>query len=316
MLRLFQSIFGGKTRKGDYPEKLIREAIERAVDGTDPALRGLLNYRKKLRAPVLCTIDHVVDLVETLAPPLEISASRYSTDPRLKSFFISAKHMARVINENLEQNELLSQHDPPRNKRCGLLVMQQEKQKILGTDLVGETLVRDVPLTTVSFGNHRIVDITGSEQQTRRMLKRRAYDHLLSLALERISSVCAMNEALKKRRDLLQAKLNSLNRGQWGFNFSGTTKPPDIVNLETELEHIEMELHKTGWDEDQLKASLGIVTEILSQPERSLWEEKKKLVVDQMGIQRPQPGEDSFELELQYIRNTQGRRVVVSLVWM
>ena len=56
--------------------------------------------------------------------------------------------------------------------------------------------------------------------------------------------------------------------------------------------------------------------EILSQPERSLWDEKKKLVIDQMGIQRPQPREDSFELELQYIRNMQGRRVVVSLVWM
>ena len=316
MLRLFQSIFGGQTQKGNYPEKLVRAAIERAVDGTDPALRGLMNYRKKLRTPVLCTIDHVVDLVESLAAPLEISASGYFTDPLLKSFFISTKHMVGIINENLEKNSLLSRSDPQSKKHCGLLVMQQDEQKILGTDLVGETVVREVPLTTVSFSNHRILDITGSEQHTRRMLKRRAFDHLLSLALERISSVCSMNDALKKRRDLLQAKLNSLNRGQWGFNFSGTTKPPDIVNLETELENIEAELQKTGWDEDQLKTSLGIVTEILSQPERSLWEEKKKLVLDQMGIQRPQSREDSFELELQYIRNTQGRSVVVSLVWM
>ncbi len=42
MLKLLQSIFGS-TKQGSYPESLVREAIERAVDGTDPWLRAELD---------------------------------------------------------------------------------------------------------------------------------------------------------------------------------------------------------------------------------------------------------------------------------
>jgi hypothetical protein len=52
MLRLLHSIFGSE-QKGSYPESLVREAIERAVEGTDPWLRGVSGYRRKLRPAVM-----------------------------------------------------------------------------------------------------------------------------------------------------------------------------------------------------------------------------------------------------------------------
>ena len=59
MLRIFYSIFGGDEEAGRYPDTLIKAAIERAVDGTDPWLRGLSGYPRKLRPAVLHAIDHV-----------------------------------------------------------------------------------------------------------------------------------------------------------------------------------------------------------------------------------------------------------------
>lgn len=96
MLRLLQSIFGNE-RQGSYPEPLFREAIERAVDGTDPWLRGVSGYRKKLRPAVIRAIDHVVALVEALPPPVPMSLARYTDDRLLKSIFISAGDMKQVV---------------------------------------------------------------------------------------------------------------------------------------------------------------------------------------------------------------------------
>ncbi len=50
MLRLLQSIFGLGDTTGGYPEDMVRKAIERAVDGTDPWLRAISGYRKKAEA--------------------------------------------------------------------------------------------------------------------------------------------------------------------------------------------------------------------------------------------------------------------------
>jgi hypothetical protein len=65
-MKLFRSIFGGREAVGHYPEFLIEMAIERTVDGTDPRLRLVPGYRKRLRAPVIHAIDHVVALVDDI----------------------------------------------------------------------------------------------------------------------------------------------------------------------------------------------------------------------------------------------------------
>jgi len=47
--------------------------------------------------------------------------------------------------------------------------------------LEGNELRHDVVQVTVSFSKHRMVDPTSVEDDTRRLLKRRAFDHLLTL---------------------------------------------------------------------------------------------------------------------------------------
>ena len=48
VLRLLQSLFSATSNKsGNFDAALIRGAIERVVDGTDPRLRMARQYRKK-----------------------------------------------------------------------------------------------------------------------------------------------------------------------------------------------------------------------------------------------------------------------------
>ena len=99
MLRLLQSIFG-TAKQGSYPESLVNEAIERAVDGTDPWLRSVSGYKKKLRPAVIRAIDHVVALVNSFPAPLPLDVRGFDDDDRLKGYFLSAKHMKNVVSKD------------------------------------------------------------------------------------------------------------------------------------------------------------------------------------------------------------------------
>jgi hypothetical protein len=162
MLRFLQSIFG-KVDNGRYPETLVEEAIERAVDGTDPWLRGISGYKKKLRPPVIRAIDHVVALVDGLPPPLAAGLACYDDDPRLRTYFMSTAEMRKVYagDRNLAEFRRGPDSDAPRI--VALMVMEKREGVTMGAELSGDIVMRDVPQATVTFEDHRFIDPTGDE---------------------------------------------------------------------------------------------------------------------------------------------------------
>ncbi len=314
MLRLLQSLFGGDTKQGSYPESLVKEAIERAVDGTDPWIRAVSGYKKKLRPAVIRAIDHVVALVDGLPPPMAVEPGGYGSDPRLKAFFISADEMRKVVGSDRNLADYLRGAHNASPRVVALLVMEKQEKAILGVELSGDIVMRDVPQVTVSFDTHRFFDPSGSEEETRRQLMRRAYDHLLSLALRRITTVKTERENLERYRTLLQSKLNLLERGGWGFDPTGSTESPNVAGVEELLGQIEAQLLELGGDDRTLQVYLDIVIDVLGRPGEHLWVGKETLIVDRMGIKRGQAASDAPELTLDVLCNAEGRSLVASLV--
>ncbi len=315
MLRLFQSLFGGDTTAGNYPESLVREAIERAVDGTDPWIRAVSGYKKKLRPAVLRAIDHVVALVDGMPPPLELSIENYADgDPRLRRFFISADELQTFIASERNLAAFRKGPEGASPRVVAMLAMEKQERGNIGVDLSGDVVMRDVPQTTVSFEGHRLVAPSGSEAETRRLLKRRAFDHLLSLALGRIAIIKTERVNLERYRTLLQSKLNLLQRGGWGFDSADSPESMDEAKLEEMLGRIEKQLMEVGGDDRALEAYLDIVADVLSRPEEHLWSTRTTLIVDRLGIKRGEPADDAPELTLDELCNAGGQRLIVSLV--
>ncbi len=307
MLKLFRSIFHDTESSGRSPKSLVDEAIERAVDGTDPWLRGLTGYRRKLRPAVLTAIDHVVSLVDGLAPPRPATRGGYAHDPLLQAMFLSSAQMLQLLHG-------LLQAQAAGGPVCALLMMDLEQRGIFGADLHGETLVRDVPQVTVSFANHRLLDPCSEESETRRLLKRRAFDHLLSLALHRMVTTREIRKGLDNRHTLLRAKLDILQSGNWGFNH-GTPQHPDMLaELEKQLAENQAQLQLVGSDDRSLEVAMQLLVDVLGQPQQHLWAGHKQLVVDRMGIKRATASETAQELQLEELYNAEGQSVVVTLV--
>lgn len=314
MLRYLHSIFRRNSKAGGYPKSLVKKAIERAVDGTDPWIRAVSGYRKKLRPAVLCAMDHVVALVDALPPTVLVEPGSYDSDNRLRVFFTSSAELQRVLAGDPGLEELLHGRGGGLPRITALLVMEKQEKTILGSELSGQIVLRDVPQVTVSFQAQRLLDPAASEEETRRQLKRRAYDHLLSIALRQISGVKTERDKLARHRALLQAKLNLLQRGDWGFEEGRADGHLGITEIEERLKKIEASLLKYGGDDRMLEVYLETLAGVLRRPEEHIWARKERLIVDRMGIKRSQPAHDTTEVELHMIGDSEGRNLAVTLV--
>jgi hypothetical protein len=314
MLNLFQSIFGGEKAEERYPESLVDAAIERAVDGTDPRLRVLGGYRKLLRRPVIHAIDHVITLVDALPPPLVIGRDSYGNQPCLSALFASADHMLEVFGHDVGLAKFLESSDGNPERVTALLLAERVEKNVLGMDLVGDSVRRDVAQVSVSFSRYRLVDPQASESESRRALKRRAFDHLLTLALARILDRREERADLMRQRELLKRKLGALQRGGWGFDPTVATELPQAPALLDELGEIENQIKIMGTDADVLNAHLEMVVEVLGAAEHQLWGDTVDLRLDRMNIKREAEDGSARSILLQELHNAQGRRLVMLLV--
>jgi len=318
MLKLFQSIFrAGADKLGAYPEDLIERAIERAVDGTDRRLRALSGYKKTLRPAVIHAIDHVVEMVDSLPSPLELDRRNYGTDPELNGYFASVDHMNEVLSRDPEMRQWhKSAASAVAERVFALLLMEVHERNVLGVALERDELRYDVAQVTVSFSKHRLIDPTSVEDDTRRLLKRRAFDHLLTLALAGMAEARGEHGDLKRERDLLRSKLVALSSGQWGFgggtNEAAGESPPDPRALQQRIKEIDAQLstQSTGL----LKAHLDILVDVLSGAEQNLYGEPSPLCIDRQGVKQSQPSSQAPQITLSMLHNSAGRSLAIRLV--
>ncbi|MBK1722249.1 hypothetical protein [Thiocystis violacea] len=310
-MKLFQSIFGGHDRQGgSYPELLIQAAIERAVEGTDPRLKFVSGFRKRLRAPVIQAIDHVVDLVEAIPGSVVSGPGEYASEPCLCALFASGHGMLEILGRDAEVRDYLAGPGAGAERVTALLLAECIEKKGLGVELVDDRLQREVAQVSVSFSAHRFLDPTDDEAETRRLLKRRAFDHLLTLALKRIVEAKIERADLARQRDLLRRKLKALETGGWSFGAPEAVHPTHAA-LQDELDGITQQLDAMGAETGLLDAHLEMLIEVLQGAADQLWGSTLELDLDAMNILRA-PGDPSARhIHLGQLHNVLGRRLVM-----
>jgi hypothetical protein len=240
------------------------------------------------------------------------SSKDFAGDARLTALFASAEHIREVYAGDRMLGEFCDRH-PGGGQVTALLLAERVEKNVLGMELDGELIKRDVAQVAVNFCNHRLVDPDLTEAEARRLLKRRAFDHLLSLSLARIAEVQGERAGLNRQRDLLRRKLNALQHGGWSFDAAGAERP-DPDKLQAELNDIETQMSALGVDDRALSAHLDIVAGVLAEAEKHLWCENIVLYLDRMNIQRDARDASARELRFQELHNARGRQLVMLLI--
>jgi hypothetical protein len=307
MFSLFKSIFSSDlTDSAQYPEKLLEEAMERAIEGVDARLRGLSGYRKRLRPSLIKAIDHVVDLIDQMPPAIDASRERYSQDPYLAATFSSAVALQRYFSNERAIHEYLDNLKGPRPGHIiGLLLMERSEKKVFTVDIQGEILRRDVPQTTISFTGHRLLDPTGSEEETRKQLRRRAFDHLIELALQDIINSQSERLDLEQQYTLLRRKLSTLEAEGWGLEEGGSTSS-DHADAQIKLDEIEAQLEALPAKTELLNFNLDVLDGVFTNSQHKLYNNNVTVIVDRMNIKQNSVSETASELRWNELHSANG----------
>lgn len=315
MFRLLASIFGQSgQRESGYPASLVSAAIERTLDGTDPRMRILPGYQKSLRAPVVHAIDHVMALVDSLPAAVPANAGGRTADGALAALFTSTVRMGEILGLDSTLREFLAASSPAPDNITALLVAQRNEKQGFGYALVDDKLLNDVAQVQVSFDDHRLLDIAASEEDTRRLVRRRAFDYLLSIALAHVTEQRDEREKLTQQRALLRVKLDILQKG--GSGFSRDMGPQDRAVLQTRLEDVEQQLAALGPVHDVLQNNLSIVIEVLAAAEQHLRIEPMNLRIDGHGVLHDAADTAVPATLLHDVCDSDGRRLTLRLVSM
>ena len=197
----------------------------------------------------------------------------------------------------------------------GLLSLDWKERTVLGTELHGEILRRDVRQVAVSFFDYRFGAPAGSEADFRWELKKRGYDYLLEVALKTILSTRSKRRDLKREQQLLNKKLEAMKSGNWGLegmfaNDGG--EPNEPAALETQIAAVEKELMEVGSDTESLQRSLDELAGVLERPAHWLSRRELPMRLNYMGIRvEENAGEASNLLDLLELYSASGEHRIV-----
>ena len=284
MLRRFLDKLLGRYERLD--EKDIERAIDIIINETDPRLRMVRAYKRKLRKPVIRSLAYINNLVTRIPGPFEINRRAFGADPQINALFGSADDIETLFSRSKPVRQFF--RDSPASDRVYLpLAMRRMEKKVFGASFSGDIIRKDVAQTAVNFSDHWLGICAASETELRHTLIWRGIYNLAITALENISSLQASTDTLRKQRTLLKIKYRNLQARHLGLDVPEETQADNAVDLQAldlRLAETERKLADVSTTLATLDGHLGQVCNVFNHPSRYLRVKPDAVHVNRMGI--------------------------------
>jgi hypothetical protein len=283
-------------------ERAVAAAIEQVVDGTDRRIRAVSGYRRQLAPAVGRTLDFIAELVASLPGPVDLSRGAWQDEPHVNAFFGTADDIPTTLTRSKELRDFFQRQADARQAYALLAVTRREK-RVLGMALQGDMVQREVPQTSVSFTEHRILAPAATEAAVREEAKGRALNLFVSHAQGRLADLLVRREGLERERQLQQLRLRQAQtRAQSLAAVEDEEGAAETEAIERSLAENARELEALGGALATLDDYVEQVRAVFASPEEHLGRATVSFRVSRMGIKLADgavdPGSDLSLLEL------------------
>jgi hypothetical protein len=269
--------------------------VENVVDGTDSKIRLVPGYKKKLQNIIQSSLDFADGLVKQIPEAIEVSSNTFTSDPYVNAFFANVEDLQSVFSHSSEIQDYMEDNHAGDARCCALLCMDRSEKTIMGMELSGNMLKKDVLQVAVNFTDHRIYSPAPSEPEAREGLKVCLFQGLVTNALEHIVKLRLANHRLQSKRQMLYSRLMRYKQRSSEVpqgTRAGVKLAQGIEETSRELRKTEQEMISTPLMTPQL--ALEQVTEVFGKPDDFVHVRHHSLNLDKMGIRisdnAPQPG--------------------------
>ena len=274
---------------GSY-DRLDDEDVEKAIDiiieETDPRLRLVSGYKRKLRKPVIRSLVYVKRLITRIPGAFEVSRRNYGSDPQINALFGSADG----IDELVSHSKVLKKYfedNPDQDRVYVPMAMKRTEKTVLGMELSGDIVRRDVAQVAVNFSDHWLGICGSGESELRDLLRWRGIHNLAITALEHIVRLKMKTSELEKQRALLKKKLRGLqaqHRGLDALTADAADEIEDKQVLTRHLEETEGQLREAHANPDTLEDYLAEICQVFDHPSHHLRVNPGSVRVNRMNI--------------------------------
>ena len=320
ILELLQHIFDSPHQQEDRErEKIIDLAIDLTITGTDPRLRLLRAYKKRLRDAIQVAIAYVDNVIDAMPVPIELSPKAFAINPQIKAYFASAQEFQNELSNDQQVQTIARQLIDAQDEFVYIgLAMEIAKKTVFVPSLQGELIQREVARTAVNFSEHRYVDPCHSEQSLRRKIKERVFMTLVQCALEELSQIQQQKTELQQQRSIMRAKLAQIKSHALGlesFTHPVEHESLDYEKLEAKLTETEEKLKKISASIATLDEYLEIINGVMANPKDYVKVENTSVRITRMNLIAATTDEDSGD-EIIYTRfeSSVGKKAVGRLI--
>lgn len=253
----------------DTPELL--PAIERAISGVEPLLKQAGGYPEAYRKPVRTALEYAHNLALSVPGPMSINLDTYAMDPYVHAIFPSQELVSEAFRSSRAIQNYLRKH-PPTDETYALMGMRRREKTMMGMELSGQVIQREVPQHVVYFTSHTIENPAPSEQQARDQIALSFFGSLVDKVAKRVASRKLEMQSQLQELDVLKARLHAAD---------AEARPA----LEKELSRMLARVQNTTRFLD-LHNYLDDFKAVLLNPEQHLRLDKAPMILDSMGIRR------------------------------
>lgn len=273
---MFGRLFG-HGRDEDIPGLL--PAIERAISAVEPLLKQASGYPEIYRKPVATALEYAQSLAASIPGPVEINRESYASDPFIHSLFPSIDYIQDAFLASRALQDHYREYSPA-DKLYALMGMRRFEKTVVGMELSGQTIQRDVVQKVVYFTSHTLEDLAPSENQSRGQAAWSFFDSLVGKVRKRVEARKQDKQSQLQQKDSLIARLRTAD---------AQTRPAleeELSKTITSIQSITNLLELRNYIED--------FEAILLNPEKHLRLNRIPMVLDRMGI-RQDSGDSSGE---------------------
>lgn len=263
---LFAHLFS-HDRDEDHPA--LHSAIERAVDQVEPMLRQVRGFPSAYRKPVAHALRYAHTLASALPGPVDINRKAYASDTLVHALFPSADDIDTAFYSSLAVQDYFRKN-PDAGKICAMMGMRRMEKHILGMELEGEVMHRDIMQTVVYFSSHTIEHLAPTEQQARESVSWSFFDRLVSKIKARVEIRKRDLQVQQQEKDLLVSRLYGAGE-------------EERAEMEKQLHVLIGKMQNTASAID-LGHYIEDFEAVLLQPETYLRLDQVPIVLDSMGI--------------------------------
>jgi len=236
-LRQLASDWRDKRARDQEEAQRITSVVESIVEATDSRMRGVGDYQERLRSSSRKLLDHIQGLVMAMPPAVCIDRVAVVKDPLASRLFGDRQRVQEIFCEDpAVQAYFRSEEHADKEQVFALLFLLRHDKNILGPEMRGEMIVKEVQQTSVAFHGHRLHAAGPDEAWVRSAMKKILFDNVIRHIKHQITGLRHSQSEEEKRIGLLNPERNMNNPAVYiDMLVEQLSAPGKLIRLQDEM---------------------------------------------------------------------------------